>query len=267
MKLLNVLFIITLFALCTPKAYCEVDNETNYLKVDKIIWAKYEDAMQRISQELKQHPEKRDSLKIISQKIYEDANMENVAAAIKYAATPSGIQRLFMVRLDMPKEKLKSVLDTLPESTKGNPYYLSLLRHLNCQQLEPGNEYADLDLFDPKGNKVNLSNLINSKRTILVFDGLSCMGKEGRDELRSYVSQGENVIIFIQAESLMKLKEIVNTYPMNALFVSDFNGDRSEMKILYGTQAVPTVFIINKDAKIVYKGLGIHLEEIKTYLK
>lgn len=266
MRTINVLIIVIILAVCGQNSYCEVISESSYLKVDEAIWAKYEDAMQRLSQEFRKYPEKRDSLRAESNRIYDEANAANVAAAIKYVTTPSGIHRLFMVRLDLPKEQIKSVLDTLTGKSKESKYYKGLIRHVETSQLQVGDQYSDLNLYDSKGKRVKLSNLIDSKKTILIFGGLDCMGKDSRNFLRGLIAEGRNMILFVQAANLNELKGVVTSYPMDATFVSDFNADMSEMKIIYGTQATPTVFIIDGDGKIIYKETGIHEDAIKTNL-
>ena len=118
-------------------------TEEQYLKVDKEIWETYEQDCNKIIELKKSNTQNRDSLNAILDQLYETANIKNCDAAIKYASVPSGLKRLYMVRLDLSKDTLLSVFRTLPKAMQESKYGKSLLLHLNSQQIEENSKYYD----------------------------------------------------------------------------------------------------------------------------
>ena len=59
------------------------------------------------------YPEMQDSLQAAFNSFYDATLKRNRELAMEYASTPSGLQRLYMCRLDIPKKVLVHILDTL----------------------------------------------------------------------------------------------------------------------------------------------------------
>ena len=57
--------------------------------------------------------EMQDSLQAAFNSFYDATLKRNRELAMEYASTPSGLQRLYMCRLDIPKKVLVHILDTL----------------------------------------------------------------------------------------------------------------------------------------------------------
>jgi len=250
-KILQVVIIVLSVAQfsCAQKQQSEMITEENYLKVDSAIWVQYEQDMEKISELLQNHPEKRDSLIAASEQVYATASRKNVEAAIKYASVPSGLQRLFWVRLDVPKETIIAVFKTLPDSMQTSPYGKNLLYHIETEQISEGSKYYDFQSIDTEGKNFALSSL-EGKNILLLYGGLSCMGQFGRDYLNKIYQETsrnhfEIVVYSPEVRNLGGLQQMRTTYPSDFLLVSDFLQDHSPMKILYGAQARPTCFFIN----------------------
>ncbi len=267
-RILSVLIIAVSFS--TPLLVAQEITEENYLKIDKEIWDRYEQEMEKISTCYREYPEKKDSLMAASEKVLADASKKNVEAAIRYASVPSGLQRLYMVRLDISKDTIRSVLRNLPQEMQTSPYGKSLFYHLDTEQVEEGSNYTDFKATDTAGNDFILSSL-KGKNILLLYGGLGCMGKAGRDYLNKIYNETsrENfeIVVYCLNSNLESLQKVREEYPCDYFLVSDFLQDHTPMKILYGAQAMPTCFLIDKQGKVLLKETGVNQERIMGLLK
>lgn len=264
-KLINLLI-----ALClTTVLFSQEITEENYLKADKEIWETYEQDCAKISELKKKSPEKKDSLNAILRRLYEITKNKNYNSAIKYASVPSGLKRLFMVRLDIQKDTLLSIYNSLPKEMKESDYGKSLLLHINSQQIKEGDKYYDFEAIDTLGNKVRFSS-IKSNYILLIYDGLDCMEESGRDFLKNLYERTQRdrfqIVVYSKCTTLNQLKELKKKYNIKYPLVSDFLNDHSPMKINYGVQATPTCILIDKERTVVFKSLGLP-EDRLTKLK
>jgi len=244
-------------------------TEENYLKVDKEIWETYEEKMNNLYAQLKLHPDKKDSLMKEGEIIQNTALLQNREAAIKYAAVPSGLQRLFMVRLNIPKDTIKAVWNRLPEEMQRSPYGKSILMHIENKQIGEGDSYVDFDATDMNGVQFKLSSL-KGKNILLFYGGLDCMGASDRNELVGLYENTSRdnleVVVYYKVSSLDNLQKAKDEYNLKCIHVSDFLGDHTPFKIIYGAQATPTVFLINKEGKLIMKTVGFYPEKVKELL-
>ena len=254
---------------CARKQQPEMITEENYLKVDSAIWMQYEQDMERISEHYQKHSEKKDSLIAVSEQIYAIASKKNIEAAIKYASVPSGLQRLYMVRLDIPKDTLIAVLKTLPDSMQNSSYGKSLSYHISSEQITEGSKYHDFQAIDTEDRNFTLSSL-EGKNILLLYGGLGCMGTEGRVYLNKiYQETSRNnfeIVVYCPNSNLESLRQVRTTYPCDFLLVSDFQQDHTPMKILYGAQAMPTCFFINQQGIVTMKTIGLNPERVNQLL-
>ena len=245
-------------------------TEENYRKVDSLIWVQYEQEIEKISECYQKHPEKKDSLIAVQEQVIAIADKKNVEAAIKFASVPSGLRRLFMVRLNIPKDTILAVLKTIPESMQNSPYGKSLLYHIKSDQISEGDKYYDFESIDTEGNNFALSS-IEGKNVLLLYGGLGCMGPNGRDYLNKiYQETSRNnfeIVVYCPNPNLESLQQIRTTYPCDFFLVSDFLQDHTPMKILYGAQATPTCFFINQQGTVVMKTIGLYQERVNQLLK
>jgi peroxiredoxin len=244
----------------TTTLFSQEITEENYLKADKEIWKTYDQNCAKIIELKKKNPEKKDSLNTILKQLYEIANTKNYSTAIKYASVPSGLKRLFMVRLDLSKDTLLSLFNSLPHDMQESDYGKSLLLHINSKQIEEGDKCYDFEAVDSEGRKIQFSTLKN-ENILLLYGGLDCMGKSGRDFLQKLYQETQRekfqIVVYCKCSNVAQLKELKTKYAVDYLFVSDFLNDHSLMKINYGAQATPTCFLINKKRTVVVKSIGL----------
>ncbi len=261
---------IVLLFLCFQAVSCSHEikdgiTEKNYLKVDQEIWDAYERDSEKVWELKSTHPEKSDSLNLILKQIEDIASQKNRAAALKYASVPSGLQRLFMVRLDIPKDTLMKAFNELPKKMQESDYGKSLLLHIQSEQIEEGDSYYDFEAVDSKGEEFRLSALDN-KNILLIYDGLACMGESGRTFLKNlYQSSNRDdfqIVVYGKCSNIKQLKNLKSQYDVDYILVSDFLNDHSPVKIMYGAQVVPTCFLINQDRKVIIKSIGLPEERL-----
>lgn len=245
-------------------------TEENYLKIDSTIWLTYEREMEALAEYRKKYPEKNDSLKMVSKQILEVASRKNEAAAIKYASTPSGLQRVYMVRLDLPKNTLRAVLKKLPKEMQNSPYGKSILAHIENEQIEEGSPYYDFIATDVNGHEFHLSSL-SGKNILLLYGGIDCMGQDGRDFLLSLYNKTSRksfeIVVYWPCSSLENLRKVKEIFSDDYIYVSDFLQDHSLFNIIYGAQATPTCFLINKEGIVTIKSGGLPVEQLEILLE
>jgi peroxiredoxin len=246
-------------------SFAQEITEENYLKLDEELWEQYTMDMGKISECLKKCPEKRDSLIKVANAVLNLVLKENCELAIRFASVPSGLQRLFMVRLDVSKDTFQSILSGLPNDLKDSPYHKSILSHIHSEQIKEGDKYYDFEAVTSEGEKFVLSSL-EGKNILLLYGGLDCMGAEGRAYLDSLYRETSRhdfeIVIYCRDSSLESLKEMRSIYPCDYLLVSDFLQDHTPVKILYGAQSTPTCFFINKQGIVEMKTLGLSPERV-----
>jgi len=244
-------------------------TEENYRIIDNAIWEEYEQEMEKISECFQAHPEKKDSLIAASDRVSAIASKKNIDAAIKFASVPSGLKRLYMVRLDIPKDTIIAALKTIPDSMQTSPYGKSLLYHIESEQISEGSNYYDFQSVNTEGENFSLSSL-EGKNILLLYGGLGCMGEVGRDYLnRIYKETSRDnfeIVVYCPNSNLETLQQVRTVYPCDFLLVSDFLQDHSPMKILYGAQALPTCFFINKKGLVLMKTKGLLQERVSQLL-
>ena len=179
---------------------------------------------------------------------------------MKYATVPSGLQRLFMVRLNIPKDTVHFIYDNLPDEMKISQYGKNILFHLESEQIEENDKYYDFESTTFDGTTFKLSSL-TGKNILFLYGGLGCMGQGGRDYLKSLYEKTSRedfeIVVYETVLSLDDLKKAQAFYNCDYLLVSDFLRDSSPVKIIYGVQATPTCFFINKEGIVGMKTIGL----------
>jgi len=244
-------------------------SEENYSKLDKELWTTYEIESSKLSDCFKIHPEKRDSLMIVYNQLKEIVDKKNHENAVRFATVPSGLQRLFMLRLNFSKDTLLSIFKKLPLEMQASDYGKSLFQHINLKQIEEGNKYYDFKAIDSDGNKFQLSSL-EGRYILLLYGGLNCIGDDGRAFLKQLCKETHperfQIVVYWPCTGLEQLKEVKTQFLADYIIVSDFLEDHSLMKINYGAQARPTCFLIDKEGTVIAKSVGLPDEKL-TELK
>ena len=260
----NLIF-ISLFLHFYVVSFAQEITEENYLKLGNELWKQYEMDMGKLSETFKIYPEKKDSLIKVADDILNVAMDKNRELAIKFASVPSGLESLYAVRLGLSKDTLQSILSRLPDNMKNSLYGKSILLHINSGQIDEGSRFYDFEAITSGGDKFELSSL-KGKSVLFLYGGLGCMGKDGRDYLDSlYRETSRNnleIVVYCPNNDLESLKEVRKTYPCDYILVSDFLQDHTPVKILYGAQATPTCFFINKQGVVEMKTEGLYQERV-----
>ena len=254
---------------CNSKVHNETLTEENYLHEDSLLWINFEKETEGLIAILDSLPNQRDSIINIYNSLNEEVDKKNIELAFKYACTPSGLRRLFMVRNDVSKDSLAKVLDTLPEEMQKSETGLNIKAHLETEQLAKGDALYAFPCQDEEGEAFNWETL-KGKQVLLLYGGLGCMGNEGREALKhlyEHTSRKDlEIIVYWPSSSLENLQAIRKQYPSDYIFISDFKQDASPMKIKYGCQATPTCFLTDKNHQIVVKSEGLDMDEFNKHL-
>lgn len=244
-------------------------TEDNYIRLDNEIWERYDEARKRLGAELSAYPQRKDSLMKEAEELGKRADEENMRLAVRFASTPSGFRRLFMVRLDFRKDSLERVLESVPARMRESPYGRSLRMHLDNDQVEEGSQYYDFAGKDSEGNYFRLSSLAG-KRVLLLYGGLGCMGPHGRKELAELYAdtQRENfeIVVYEDVKDVSGLKKIKDSYGIDCVLVSDFLGDHTPFKIIYGAQARPTCFLVDASGVVRMKTVGFSAHRVRKLM-
>ena len=255
---------------CNSKIHNETLTEENYLREDSLLWINFEKETEGLIAILDSLPNQRDSIINVYNIMFEKANRKNIELAFKYANTPSGLQRLFMVRNNVSKDSLAKVLDTLPEEMQKSETSLNIKAHLETEQLAKGDALYAFPCQDEEGEAFNWETL-KGKQVLLLYGGLGCMGSEGREALKHLYEQTSRknieIIVYWPSSSLENLQAIRKQYPSDYIFISDFKQDASPMKIKYGCQATPTCFLTDKNHQIVVKSEGLNMDAINEHIQ
>jgi len=235
-------------------------TEENFEKLESAIWTQYEQDIKAFRAELRKNPEKEDSLLTVFEKITDFAAKNNAALALKFSSLPSALPRLFALRLNIPKDTLSSIFTTLPDSLANSPYAKSILYHIQSEQIKEGDNYYDFDAVTTDGQPFKLSSL-EGKNILFLYGGLGCMGEGGRDYLDSVYTKtaGDDfeIVVYCLVSDLENLRKEQEIFNCKFLLVSDFLLNHSPVKILYGAQATPTCFFINKQGVVEMKAVGL----------
>lgn len=257
------LFIIILvMGVCFPDSWAQDEiTEENYLRQDSILWECYYKREAELGRLWKELPEeKHDSLRQVYQKTLDDALRENACLAIRFASVPSGLQRLYKVRLGLSKDTLTYILNTLTPEMRDSFYGMNIQEHISCHQIVEGDTLSSFPCTQADGMSFDWS-VLQGKQVLLLCGGLSCMGKTGRaylDRLYAATSR-ENflIVVYCLSGSLNELQETQARYGGNYIYISDFKQDSSPMKIRYGCQATPTCFLTDSLHRVLVKCTGL----------
>ncbi len=268
------LYLLAAMALFVSVTSCggrggEVLSEAEYLHLDSVLWLDYGARIDSVRALYEAYPEKIDSMRIVLEEVLNEVLAENASLALRYISVPEGLKRVFMTRLDIPKDTLRAALERIPaDLVASSPYAEALRLHVENDQIEEGDRYYDFAVTLPDGSSFTLSSL-EGKRILLMYGGLDCMGEAGRSYLKSlYDSTSRDsfeIVVYQPCASLGELGEISAQYSLGVLQVSDFEEDRGVFKIIYGTQATPTCILIDRDGIVRVKSIGLAPERFAEY--
>ena len=253
------------FVQCAPKFH-SAEREQEYIKADSILWAEYEIEGERLAE---LYAEKEDSLYIKAVELETYAERRNKELAIEYSATPSGLRRCFMLRLDIEKDTLQNILSKLPRDLSKSECAKAIKEYIATPQIEVGMQFAPIEVVDADGNKFVWDEHQN-KNILLIYGGLGCMGRSGRRELAAlreeFAEENLAIVVYYSVSTIEELKEFRNQYSDDYMFISELMPDYSPFKIKYGVQSTPTCFVIDRSGTIVLKTVGFDAEQAKIHI-
>ena len=273
-KLILLGVIATLFA-CKHTPTATHITEENYLKADSALWAEFERDTEPLIEQMDAEPERFDALYELYLSIEEATDKKNVELAMEYAAVPSGLRRMYMVRNDIDKKLAQKRLSEIPDSMQQSYYGQLIKQFIEADQVEEGDKYQPFECTGTDGQMFDWSRL-DGKKILLLYGGLGCMGQEGRDVLKKWYEQysRDDFQAVIYAPEVSNFEELVedkkywtNNGVIDYIAIADFLGDASPIRIIYGSQAKPTCFMIDKDGRVVIKSEGLDTERMETFLK
>lgn len=273
-KLILLGVIATLFA-CKHTPTATHITEENYLKADSALWAEFERDTEPLIEQMDAEPERFDVLYELYLSIEEATDKKNVELAMEYAAVPSGLRRMYMVRNDIDKKLAQKRLSEIPDSMQQSYYGQLIKQFIDADQIEEGDKYQPFECTGTDGQMFDWSRL-DGKKILLLYGGLGCMGQEGRDLLKKWYEQysRDDFQAVIYAPEVSNFEELVedkkywtNNGVIDYIAIADFLGDASPIRIIYGSQAKPTCFMIDRDGRVVIKSEGLNIERMEAFLK
>lgn len=130
-KLMSLGAVVCLSFACKQTVDTSHITEDNYLKADSALWAEFERDTEPLIEQMDAEPERFDVLYGKYLAIEEATDKRNVELAIEYAATPSGLRRVYMVRNHIDKKQMKRTLSEIPDSMQQS-FYGQLINRLSC---------------------------------------------------------------------------------------------------------------------------------------
>ena len=253
------------FIQCTPKMF-DAQREQEYISADSTLWAEYEAEGERLAE---LYAGNEDSLYIKAVELEAYADLKNKKLAIEYSATPSGLRRCFMLRLDIEKDTLQNILRKLPRDLRKSECAKAIKEHIVTKQIDVGMEFFLIDAVNADGHKIAWNEYRN-KNILLIYGGLGCMGRSGRRELAAlreeYIDDNLAIVVYYSVSTLEELKDFRNQYSDDYIFISELMPDYSPFKIKYGVQSTPTCFVIDKSGTVVLKTVGFDVQQVKEQI-
>lgn len=216
-----------LLMLCAAPVFAQEITDENYRREDDLLWKRYD------RKELG----------------YDEALRQSIELAEKYSTTPSGFERLFMSRMNIPKERLRAAYESVPEELRMSQTGKNILAFLEAGQIDTGDRYHDFEAVTDGGEPFRLSQL-EGKDVLLIYGGLGCMGRNINMWNNIYAATSRDdfeIVVLSRALDAEGLRQERVNFPNDFIIVGDFLGEGSPGKIVYGAQATPTYVFIGRD--------------------
>lgn len=266
-------FPLLLFALAFfAKAPAQTaQTEEAYLKKDTLLWQTYQQKNDSLLQIGRQDPARSEEILQERQKLLSATMQKNKQLAMEYASTPSGLQRLFMVRTDIGKDTLRQVLSSLPAEMQQSSYGQSLKRHIDYPQVAEGGRIYYFACTKDDGTPLDWEGM-TQKKLLIVYGGIDCMGSDGRNFLNRLYDETTredfDIIYYSPCTTQEELSGVRRHYPeIRFPIVSDLKGDHSLMKIRYGAQSQPTCYLANPQGIVETICTGIQPSTINAFAR
>jgi peroxiredoxin len=182
-----------------------------------------------------------------SQKIYIDFGIKHINSYL-------GLDATYRNRKTIPKEYLNNAYLGLTENYKNTPKAKALKAFLATTFAEKGKMMIDFDAKTIDGKSFKLSSLAGSY-IYLAFGSAGCgpCRMENKELSKKYKFLSKNLaIVYFSLDKNINYW-ILATKEDSIIWnnISDMKGDVSSIKIMYGVQAIPTSFLIDKNGIII----------------
>ena len=170
-KLKSLLFLLGFLGLSVGNSVAQdMEREKEYLRKDSMLWGAYEQRHQEMAALWDKYPEMQDSLQAAFNSFYDATLKRNRELAMEYASTPSGLQRLYMCRLDIPKKVLVHILDTLGTGMRESFYGRNIQEHIRMRQIEEKDSLWEFPCYRDDGNVFDWRGL-KGRQVLLLYGG------------------------------------------------------------------------------------------------
>ena len=166
--------------------------------------------------------------------------------------------------------KMDKVIDYIADYYSGTTCQTdektTLERKLDAREMKPGNSVPDFTLDDINGDPLTLSEVQKDKTLILFWASWCPHCNEMMPYIKSWVKQHNMEVVAVSLDTLKAAwEDDVNKLKIESWFnVSDFNKWDGKVATEFNVYATPTMFIIDKDMKILAKPVtNIDLAELK----
>jgi len=179
--------------------------------------------------------------------------------SIKNCNSFVSVEQLYRVRNDLDKVTLGEIIEKLDPEILNSPYGKSLALHYKSHIPDEGDFYIDFSAKTLTGESLAVSQILaKGKPILMIFGGLGCMGQNGRSILTEFHNQHKNDITILAFIFARNRDEWINDskYELEITLLSDLKGDHSPIKIRYGVQVTPTVYLLDRNGKIILKSFG-----------
>jgi peroxiredoxin len=188
----------------------------------------------------------------------------------EYLNTYPALERLSMLKNEIPKDSLKIFFNKLDPKFKTTEEYKVLKIYIESKIAKEGDNFIDFSAKTIEGKDFHLSQL-KGKYILLDFWSAGCgpcrkMNKALANKYETLKDKLELVSFSVDANQKY-WKMATKQDNIQWTNVSDLKGNNGETYIKYGITGIPCSFLINPEGKIIKKSLGFSEDHLNKLLK
>lgn len=184
----------------------------------------------------------------------------------------AGLYVLEQIASSMEEDELSNFVSRIPKSMENNVQAKKIKELYDAiSSTMPGKPIKDFTMTDPQGKEYNFAKLVTEKQLTLVDFWASWCGPCMREvpnmkELAKEYAGKDFQIVGISLDSDEKAwNDAIVNKELDWLQLSDLHQWSNEAARLYNVRSIPCLMLVNKDGKIVSKGLSF--EETKEIIE
>ena len=254
--------ILLVMGVCISESWAQDEiTEANYLRQDSILWDAYYQSEAEFGRLWKELPEeKHDSLQSAFQEVYDKTVTGECPAGLPFCLCPERIAATVYGSLLCKQRYVATDIEHLPPDMRDSFYEKNIQAHVSNHQIVEGDTLPSFPCTQADGEPFDWA-LLDGKRLLFICEGLGCMGAGGRaylDSLHAATSRDDFcIVVYCLSRSLKDLQQTRERYKGAYIHLSDFKGDASPAKIIYGFQATPTCFLTDCAHRVLVKSEGL----------